>query len=179
MAAAVVTITLRGSWRNDHGFNGFNGFTERQTTTACRSSFLSQHSKIVIMKKEEFLMEATLRLITAKPQASMSEIADMAKELTNQVFNTANEMELEAETFWDKAIDKAPISTVISQIGKNRWDPGYRVRLTRIFKENNITTVGDLLRIGRQDFRKIREVGGGAISRIDDALEELFNLQNW
>jgi hypothetical protein len=88
-------------------------------------------------------------------------------------------MELEAETFWDKAIDKAPISTVISQIGKNRWDPGYRVRLTRIFKENNITTVGDLLRIGRQDFRKIREVGGGAISRLDDALEELFNLQTW
>ena len=131
------------------------------------------------MKKEEFLMEATLRLIAAKPQASMSEIAGMAKELTEKVFNTANEMELEAETFWDKAIDKAPISTVISQIGNNRWDPGYRVRLTRIFKENNITTVGDLLRIGRQDFRKIREVGGGAISRIDDALEELFNLQNW
>ena len=48
-----------------------------------------------------------------------------------------------------------------------------------LFKKNNITTVGDLLRIGRQDFRKIRDVGGGAISRIDDALEELFNLQNW
>ena len=124
-------------------------------------------------------MEATLRLIAAKPQASMSEIADMAKELTEKVFNTANEMELEAVTFWNKAIDKAPISKVISHIGKNRWDPAHRVRLARIFKENNITTVGDLLRIGRQDFRKIRGVGGGAISRLDDALEELFNLQTW
>ena len=131
------------------------------------------------MTKDEFLMEATLRLITAKPQASMLEIADMGKDLTNQVFNIIAESALEDNMFWDKAIDKASISTIISQIGKNRWDPGYRVRLTRIFKENNITTVGDLLRIGRQDFRKIREVGGGAISRIDDALEELFNLQNW
>ena len=25
----AVTTTLRGSWRSDHGFNGFNGFEER------------------------------------------------------------------------------------------------------------------------------------------------------
>ena len=131
------------------------------------------------MTKEEFLKEATLRLIVAKPHGSMSEIADMAKELTNQVFNTANEMELEAETFWDKAIDKAPISTLIGQIGKSRWDPGYRVRLTRIFKDCNITTVGELLRIGSHDFRKVRNIGNGAISRIDEALEELYNIKSW
>ena len=131
------------------------------------------------MTKDEFLMEATLRLITAKPQASMLEIADMGKDLTNQVFNIIAESALEDNMFWDKAIDKASISTIISQIGKNRWDPGYRVRLTRIFKENNITTVGELLRFGSQDFRKVRNIGYGAISRIDEALEELYNIKSW
>ena len=39
MAAAVVT-TLQESLRGrNHGFHGLNGFTERQTTTACRSLF--------------------------------------------------------------------------------------------------------------------------------------------
>ena len=39
----AATTTLRGNLKSrNHGFHGFNGFTERQTTTACRSSFNKQ-----------------------------------------------------------------------------------------------------------------------------------------
>ena len=49
MAAAVVATTLRGNLKNrNHGFNGFNGFTERQTSTACRSSFNNIKNKRIM-----------------------------------------------------------------------------------------------------------------------------------
>ena len=107
----------------------------------------------------------------------MLEIAGMGEILTGKIFDIIEAFALEDN--WDKSVDKAPISTVIGQIGKNRWDPGYRMRLTRIFKDCNITTVGELLRIGSHDFRKVRNIGNGAISRIDEALEELYNIKSW
>ena len=48
LAAAMVAgvAILRGSWRNrNHGFHGFNGFTERQTKTACRSLIINIKNK--------------------------------------------------------------------------------------------------------------------------------------
>ena len=59
------------------------------------------------------------------------------------------------------------------------YDPGYSVRLGKMFESRNINTVGDLLRIGRRNFGKIRSVGGGSISRIDDALEKLYDIKGW
>ena len=89
------------------------------------------------------------------------------------------EPKADPDRWWPDNVDSAPISVIICRIGSMSYDPGYGVRLGKIFKSNNIKTVGDLLRIGRRDFRKYRSVGGGSITRIDDALEDLYNIKGW
>ena len=80
---------------------------------------------------------------------------------------------------WLDNVDSAPISAIICHIGNMRYDPGYEERLKKIFERNDIKTVGDLLRIGRRDFKKYRSVGTGSITRIDDALEDLYDIKDW
>ena len=83
------------------------------------------------------------------------------------------------DRWWPDNVDSAPVAVILSHVGYESYDPGYEVRLGKIFESNNIKTVGDLLRIGRRDFRKYRSVGGGSISRIDNALETLFDIKGW
>ena len=83
------------------------------------------------------------------------------------------------DRWWPDNVDSAPVAVILSHVGYNGYDPGYEVRLGKIFESNNIKTVGDLLRIGRRDFRKYRSVGGGSISRIDNALEMLYDIKGW
>jgi hypothetical protein len=89
------------------------------------------------------------------------------------------EPKTEPDRWWPDNVDSAPISVIICRIGSMRHGPGYGVRLGKIFERNNIKTVGDLLRIGRRDFRKYGSVGGGSITRIDDALEDLYDIKGW
>ena len=81
--------------------------------------------------------------------------------------------------WWPDNVDIAPVAVILSHVGYNGYDPGYEVRLGKIFESYDIKTVGDLLRIGRRDFREFRSVGGGSISRIDDALEGLYDIKGW
>ena len=83
------------------------------------------------------------------------------------------------DRWWPDNVDSAPVAVILSHVGYDGYDPGYEVRLGKIFESNNIKTVGDLLRIGRRDFRKYRSVGGGSISRIDNALEMLYDIKGW
>ena len=86
----------------------------------------------------------------------------------------------EKESEYGTEVDNKPISSIVNYIKKYRYrSGGYAVRLERIFKENDIKTVGDLLRFDRSDFLKLRDVGKGSITRIDDALEELYSITNW
>ena len=131
------------------------------------------------MKREEFLMEAALRLITAKPEEKMSEIATMANDITERVFNTAHHQKIDTGRWWSEEADKAPVNAIIKHIEEKRPSGGYGVRLDRVFRLSNIVTVGDLLRIGSRTFRKYRDVADGSICRISVALEELYNIQDW
>ena len=83
------------------------------------------------------------------------------------------------DRWWPDNVDIAPINTITRRIRSMRYDPGYEVRLEKIFESNDIKTVGDLLRIGRRDFRKYRSVGSGSITRIDEALEDLYDIKGW
>lgn len=83
------------------------------------------------------------------------------------------------DRWWPDNVDIAPVDLILFHIGNREYHTGYGVRLGKIFEMNNIKTVGDLLRIGRRNFRKYRSVGGGSISRIDDALEDLYNIKGW
>ena len=89
------------------------------------------------------------------------------------------EPKADPDRWWPDNVDSAPVAVILSHVGYDGYDPGYEVRLGKIFESNNIKTVGDLLRIGRRDFRKYRSVGGGSISRIDNALEKLYDIKGW
>ena len=89
------------------------------------------------------------------------------------------EPKADPDRWWPDNVDSAPVVVILSHVGYDGYDPGYEVRLGKIFESNNIKTVGDLLRIGRRNFRKYRSVGGGSISRIDNALEMLYDIKGW
>ena len=89
------------------------------------------------------------------------------------------EPKADPDRWWPDNVDSAPVAVILSHVGYETYDPGYEVRLGKIFESNNIKTVGDLLRSGRRNFRKYRSVGGGSISRIDNALETLYDIKGW
>jgi hypothetical protein len=81
--------------------------------------------------------------------------------------------------WWPNNVDVTPVNVIIGHIEKKRRSMGYGVRLAKVFDANDIKTVGDLLRVGRHKFRTYNSVGNGSVTRIDDALEELYNIMSW
>lgn len=72
-----------------------------------------------------------------------------------------------------------PVTVITGHIRLSEWKRGYDVRLRTIFDDNDIKTVGDLLRIGRLTFRKYRNVGRKSIYVLDNALNELYDIKGW
>lgn len=83
------------------------------------------------------------------------------------------------DRWWPDNVEVAPIEVITGHIERSGYDPGYGVRLGKLFASNDIKKVGDLLRITRRQFKKYRSVGGGSLSRIDKALEELYDIKGW
>jgi hypothetical protein len=83
------------------------------------------------------------------------------------------------DRWWPDNVEVAPIEVIAGHIERSGYDPGYSVRLGKLFAANDIKKVGDLLRIGRRQFKKYRSVGGGSLSRIDNALEDLCDIKGW
>ena len=83
------------------------------------------------------------------------------------------------DRWWPDNVEVAPIEVIAGHIERSGYDPGYSVRLGKLFAANDIKKVGDLLRIGRRQFKKYRSVGGGSLRRIDNALEELYDIKGW
>ena len=77
--------------------------------------------------------------------------------------------------------DKTSVREIIKHLVKNgRYgDQRYASSLVNVFNDNGINTIGDILRIGRREFMQIKGVGKGSITRIDDALEDLYGIVNW
>jgi len=126
------------------------------------------------MTKDDFIIEAALRLIVAKPQEDMSKIADMAKDLAERITKRIGDNTQEGAMQED--MDTVSIISVFNYLDSHRYNS---TRLTRIFYENNIKTVGDLLRVGSYVLKKYRGVGLGTFNRICDALYELYGIKEW
>ncbi len=75
--------------------------------------------------------------------------------------------------------DKTSVREIIKYLVKNdRYnDKRYAISLVNVFNDNGINTIGDILRMGRQAFMQIKGVGKGSVTRIDDALEELYGIE--
>ena len=89
------------------------------------------------------------------------------------------EPKADPDRWWPDNVEVAPIEVIAGHIERSSYDPGYSVRLGKLFAANDIKKVGDLLRIGRRQFKKYRSVGGGSLRRIDNALEELYDIKGW
>lgn len=89
------------------------------------------------------------------------------------------EPKADPDRWWPDNVEVAPIEVIAGHIERSSYDPGYSVRLGKLFAANGIKKVGDLLRIGRRQFKKYRSVGGGSLRRIDNALEELYDIKGW
>ena len=84
------------------------------------------------------------------------------------------EPKVEVETEQKNSFDDIDIKEVLNIVRKNKGSSsGIATSLETIFNNNNINTVGDLMRIGRRDFYKYRLVGKKSIWAIEDALNEL------
>ena len=131
------------------------------------------------MKKEEFMQAAALRLISAWPEQSVEAIAEKAKELTELIYENEKKSQDDYYKWWSDELDAASAGVIISHIDKKWPVGGYAKRLESCFRRNNIVTVGDLLRIGKYDFKKYQDIGNGTICRIDDALYDIFKIETW
>lgn len=92
------------------------------------------------------------------------------------------DVEVETEqknSFDDIDIKGVDIKEVLNIVRiKQGFSSGIATMLEGIFNNNNINTVGDLVRIGRRDFSKYRLVGKKSIWAIDEALDEL-GIKGW
>ena len=77
--------------------------------------------------------------------------------------------------------DKTSVREIIKHLAKNGkyGDQRYASSLVNVFNDNGINTVGDILKIDRREFMRIKGVGKGSVTRIDDALEELYGIKDW
>ena len=127
----------------------------------------------------------------ARLKKSIDERMEWANKLRDEYFKIEQERdELKArlaelepkedpDRWWPDNVEVAPIEVIAGHIERSGYDPGYSVRLGKLFAANDIKKVGDLLRIGRRQFKKYRSVGGGSLSRIDNALEDLYDIKGW
>jgi DNA-directed RNA polymerase alpha subunit len=89
------------------------------------------------------------------------------------------EPESEVETEQKSSYDEIDIKEVLNIVRKNQgFSSGIATMIETVFHNNNINTVGDLMRISRRDFSKYRLVGKKSIWAIEDALEEL-GVKGW
>ena len=77
--------------------------------------------------------------------------------------------------------DNVSVREIIKYLVKNgRYgNQRYATSLVNVFNDNGINTIGDLLRINKQGFMRLKGVGKGSVTRVDDALEELFLIKYW
>ena len=177
-AVTEVTHDREHATASYYGANGcFNNIADVEgiiyTNDAQPTSWKDEGSEIQRMKKlldEQREWGNKMRDEYLKIEQERDELKERVAQL---------EPKADPDRWWPDNVDSAPVAVILSHVGYDGYDPGYEVRLGKIFECNNIKTVGDLLRIGRRDFRKYRSVGGGSISRIDNALEMLYDIKGW
>ena len=152
------------------------------------------------MTKDEFLQEAALRLITARPEAPMGEIADLARDLAGEFFHE-NESDKAKEAIKDLGVlvGDDPISVLISEIdrldeeekrqltekAKTRgWNTkyqksGYAERVGKLCNRLGYYYVTGFVCMGRSSFRKERQIGEKCAEIVDKALLNLYGIKSW
>ena len=150
------------------------------------------------MTKEEFIQNAVLTILAKDYGESVDYITDYARNLADAVYGEEKEAEEEEGKPSSTSYEDEPISNVINEI--NRIDEedvkkrrkeavekgykecfhqkkGYAFRLEGSFKYLEIKTVGDLLRFGRQELYRSRNIGKNCVDIVADALYNLYEIR--
>lgn len=128
------------------------------------------------MTNKEIKLELTRIALTTCRHMTSEALTESLKNLYEWI---VEEPEVEVETTDKNSFDGIDIKEVLNIVRRNqRFSSGIATSLETVFNNNNINTVGDLMRIGRRDFSKYRLVGQKSIWAIDDALAEL-GVKGW
>lgn len=114
------------------------------------------------------MTEKEIKLELAKAALSGGASIEAARAYYEWVSETPDLEAADDQAQWD--------STPIEQLAYKTSAEGAIIKRCH---ENGIKTIGDLIRCGAHKFRTFRLVGGGTISKIDEALEAYFGFSNW
>ena len=141
------------------------------------------------MNKQEFIQAAALRLISARPNTPMGDIADLANALAVYIFKDEPEAPADpAKTVSDPNTDSIEIlldevrkvEALFVKESKHRTQcSGLEIRIANALHAADVDTVGDMLKHGRRWLLKQRTIGPMSVKCIDNALKNLYNIENW
>lgn len=133
------------------------------------------------MNKTDFIRETALRLITSRPGLKMAEVAEMARQLADDIYRSPENVLMK---------DNRPISVLIEEMNRiemNRKEErqkgrkrglvqrdGHAVRFYNRCIGADITTIGELIAYGRKNFLNLRNMGPRCVEMADEALRNLF-----
>lgn len=145
------------------------------------------------MTKQEFIQEAVLRLLSleVKPIEEVGDYVNYATRLADAVFQeeaiVKEEVMLQFSDPIQKLLDE--IDRIDLEEAKKKEEEyreigwvmkvkkgGYSARLSNIFNEHNIKTIGDLLNMGRVELSRTRNIGSICVFRVCDALRNLYGI---
>lgn len=123
------------------------------------------------MTNKEIKLELAKVALTKCNFTTSESLTESLKDLYEWV---VEEPEAEVKTIDKNSFDSVDIKEVLNIVRKNqRSGSGICSMLETLFYNNNINTVGDLMRIGRREFSSFRLVGKKSIDALDNALYEL------
>lgn len=108
--------------------------------------------------------EKEVRLELAKAALKGGASMERMKEMLSWVNGESQE---------ESDLDKISVSELEQYLGMSS------VRFRNRCMENGIRTVGQLVRTGSREFRAMRLVGGGLISRLSEVLWEQYGIARW
>ena len=144
------------------------------------------------MTKDEFLQEAVLRAFGSHPFMYTDTIISKSKELAEAFFNATEQQEQESESSDDylsrsirevvKEVDRLDLKAsrkrgadIIGRLSK----VGYAKKLDSLCDSISATTVGDLIKYGKNNAMASYNIGLGSIHIVDTALKNLYGIEEW
>ena len=115
------------------------------------------------MTKEEFMMEAALRLLSLN-RYTASRIAQEVKELTGRLFNDVD----------TKSYEFVPLSEVLEHVD-NRYSSWFESG----FNYEGLSTIGDLLKYPPKSCLKFKNIGRKGVRDLDRVLMEKYGIEDW
>ena len=150
------------------------------------------------MTRQEFIQEAALRLISARPNTPMGDIADLANALAVYIYKDEPEApsepakpappvsassDFKSDSLEDllREVDRIEAADVEERKKSGMYCQmaGFAVRLANVLRREKVETVGELMALGSRGMIRKQDVGPGCISLLKRAFENLYNIKNW